>query len=177
MKAKSTLILLGIVVILIALVYAFEFRKPREYPGKSKHLSSILEVKEEDINKIEIDFDPPEKLVYIKDSKGQWKPETIAHNIQISAKDHKAISDLLSQTMSRSIQSTLKEHGGLAEYGLDKPKVAVTFHIQDGSAKKIIIGKEVPIGSYVYIKEASSEDIHTIPSSILSDFSKLITKR
>ena len=170
MKVKTTLILLGVFVVLFAIVYVFEIRKPEDGNKKSKKVDDVLSIPEADINKIEIIYVTPKiaTLTAAKNDKGLWQSQT--PNIKSDL-----IQKAISEALSKYVFDTVKDMGGLAEYGLDNPRVAVTFYFKDGTKKKIMLGNEVPIGNYVYVKDESKPDIYMIPASILEDFTKLIS--
>lgn len=173
MRIRTTLILFIIVILLLAFVYIFEIRKPKEDPDISKRLDRILGVKEEDINKLEISYAKfPNTIKCSKDKDGKWKLDQPS-SIKLETKN---ISDLISQTLNRKIFDKVKEIGNLDEYGLENPNVSVKLELKDGTNKNLMIGNEVPVGNYVYIKELSSPEIYTIPASISNDFTKLVTE-
>ncbi|MGB9595080.1 MAG: DUF4340 domain-containing protein [Candidatus Poribacteria bacterium] len=170
MKAKTTIILLLIFIVLFALVYAFEIRKPKDTKKDSKKVEVVLEIPESEINKIEIAYTMPKIVTLIanKDDKGVWKSQMAG----IKGDD---IQKAIENALGRYVFDTVKDTVSLSEYGLDNPKVAVSFYFKDGTKKKIMIGNEVPIGNYVYVQEESKPDIYMIPASILEDWTKLIS--
>jgi len=170
MRAKTTLILLGVVIVLFALVYAFEIRKPKDSQKGSKKVEVVLGIPETEINKIEIAYTTPKiaTLTANKDDKGIWKSQPT----NIKSDD---IQKAIESSLGKYVYDTVKDPIGLREYGLDSPKVSVSFYFKDGTKKKVMIGKEVPIGNYVYVKEESNPEIYMIPASILEDFTKLIS--
>ncbi len=173
MRIRTTLILFIIVILLLAFVYIFEIRKPKEDPTISKRLDKILNIKEEDINKLEISYAKfPDIIISSKDKDGKWKLDQPS-NIKL---DSNNISELVSKTLNRKIYDRLEEIGSLDEYGLKNPDVSVKFELKDGKSKKLMIGNEVPVGNYVYIKEETSPEIYTIPASIADDFTKLVSE-
>jgi hypothetical protein len=171
-KARTTLILLGVVVVLFALVYAFEIRKPEGSDKKSKRVEDALSIPEIDINRIEIAYTTPKiaTLTAIKSDKGLWQSQKV--NIK-----NDVIQKTISTALGRYVFDTVKDTGGLGEYGLANPRVAVTFYFKDGTKKRIMIGNEVPIGNYVYVKDESKPEIYMIPASIVEDFTKLISSQ
>lgn len=171
MKFKTTLILLGIVIVLFVFVYAFELRKPKE-EKKSKNIETALNIPKESLNKMEIIYTTPKNTVLSlsKNDNGQWQSQ----NSSGFKPTPKAIHDAVTNALERYIFDTVKDPGGLNEYGLAKSRVTVTLYFEDGTHKKIVIGNEVPIGNYVYIKEESMSDIYMVPASIVEDFTKLI---
>jgi hypothetical protein len=170
MKQKTTFILLGIVIVLFAFIYAFELRKPDDNTKNSKKLEIILKIPPDSINKLEIAYTTPQtaNLTLIKDNKGSWQS-------QPPSKDTKTISESISKALGRSILNTVKEPGNLNDYGLAKPRITLTFHLQDGTSKKIMLGNEIPTGNYIYLKDESLPDIYIVIASIVEDFTKLIS--
>ena len=170
MKFRNTLILLIIVLVLLAFVYIFEIRKPEESNGEDKSLGKLLSLVKEDVNKVELAYSDPnyERIVCSKDDAGEWQIEQ-----PLKAKaDQKLMDRLISGTMDKNIQQTLKEAEDISEYGLDNPRVTATFHLQDGTFRTIMLGDTVPTGNYTYIKQKSVPDISLVPASIADDLTK-----
>ena len=172
MKVKTTLILLGVAILLFAFVYAFELRKPKE--NKSKKIETLMNIPKENISRIEIVYTTPKNIVlnFSKANNGQWQNQS-----QLEPKpSQKNINDAVNNALDRYVFDTVKEPEGLNEYGLAKPRVTITYYFKDGTHRKILLGSEVPIGNYVYVKEETTADIYMVPTSIVEDFTKLISK-
>ncbi len=170
MKFRSTLILLIIVLVLLAFVYIFEIRKPKESTRESDNLGRLLSLAKEDVSKVELAYNDPsyEGIVCFKDDAGVWQ---IERPLRAKA-DQKLMERLISGAMDKYIQRTLKETEDLSEYGLDNPRVTATFYLQDGTFRTIMLGDTVPTGNYVYIKQKAVPDISLIPASIADDLTK-----
>ncbi len=170
MKFRSTLILLIIVLVLLAFVYIFEIRKPKESTRESDNLGRLLSLAKEDVSKVELAYNDPsyEGIVCFKDDAGVWQ---IEQPLRAKA-DQKLMERLISGAMDKYIQRTLKETEDLSEYGLDNPRVTATFYLQDGTFRTIMLGDTVPTGNYVYIKQKAVPDISLIPASIADDLTK-----
>jgi len=169
-KLRNTLIMFGVVVVLFALVYALEIQRPHKDSQKSKNLGKILQMEVENVNKVELIYTVPENknIVFSRDKKGQWQVDQPP-----KAKiDQKVMSDLVSDVVKISIYKAVENPGTLADYGLSKPHITAIFHLRDGTHRKLMVGNEVPIGSYVYLKEESSPDILMVPASIRDDLTK-----
>ncbi len=170
MKTRTTIILLIILIVLFAIVYAFEIRKPKDTKKDSKKVEIVFEIPESEINKIEIAYTTPKiaTLTASKDDKGTWQ----ANLAGIKSDD---IQKAVENALGRYIFDTVKDTVNLSEYGLTNPKVAISFYFKDGTKKKIVIGDEVPIKNYVYVKDESKPDIYIIPMGILEDFTRLLS--
>jgi hypothetical protein len=173
MKFKNTLILLGVVLVLFALVYIFEIRRPEKTTGKGTDLGKMLLVEKEDVNKVELVYADPnyEKIICSKDEDGQWQ---IEQPLKAEA-DQKRMDRLVSSAMTKIIHNTLNDPGDLAEYGLDSPRVTATFHLKDGTSRTLMLGDTVPTGNYTYIKQESTPDISLVPASIVDDLTKFVS--
>ena len=173
MKLKNTLILLGIVIILFALVYVFEIRKPDGSTGKSKSLGKAMLLERENVQGIELAYSDAdyEKIVCSKDKNGQWQ---IQEPVKAKA-NGKIIDRLISRAVGKNIHSTLKKPGSLTEYGLAAPRVTAVFHLSDGTSRTIMLGNTVPIGNYVYVKQKSAQDISLVPASIVDDLTAFVS--
>lgn len=172
MKLRNTLILFGVVVILLVFVYVFEIRNPKEPTGKSRKLGEILSLGDGDISKVELAYADSEyeKIICSRDGDGQWQ---IEQPMNVKA-DQKVMGRLLAGTLGKNIHDTLKDPGGLAEYGLDNPRITATFHLKDGASATLFVGDTVPTGSYVYVKQKSIPDISLVPASIADELKKTL---
>jgi len=170
-KFKTTLILFGVAIVLFAFVYAFELRKPKD-EKKSKNIETMLNISKDKLSRIEITYTAPKNstLNLSKNNNDQWQSQSSLE----SKPTPKAIHDTITNALEKNIFDTVKEPSGLDEYGLFKPRVTVMFYFKDGTHRKIMLGSEVPIGNYVYIKEESTPDIYMVPASIVEDFTKLL---
>jgi len=172
MKYKTTLLLLLIVAILSAIVFFFERDDKDKTKSKSKSIEANFNIPKDNLNKVEITFNTPEaiNLTLTKDNSGKWQSKPFPV-------DPKNISDAISGMLSRYIFTKIEEQESLSSYGLETPRITVTFHLQDGTSKKIIIGNEIPTKNYVYVKEDSSSDIYLVTAGIIEDFQKLAPKQ
>lgn len=172
MKGKSALILFAIALVLFLSVYMLEIRKPKEGKLEKKQLGKIIGLSPEQVHKFEIFYaERNDKLFYERDKEGKWVPS------RQNAQKGNDVDNTLSRAIKRTIHSTVQQEGSLSEYGLDKPQITVSFFLNDGTLKRILLGREVPIGNYVYIKEASSPDIYTISSAIVRDFTEIAEEK
>lgn len=172
MRGKGILILSAITLVLLLSVYLFEIRKPREDQLERKQLGKIIGLSPEQVSKFEIVYaEKNDRLSYERDKEGKWVPS------RQGAQKGNDVDNLLSRAMKRTIHSTVQQEGGLNEYGLDKPRITVSFFLSDGTLKRVLLGREVPIGNYVYVKEASSPDIYTISSAIVRDFTEIAEEK
>lgn len=173
MKLRNTLILFGVVAVLFALVYVFEIRKPEESTGKSRNLGKMLLLEKGSVAKVELAYSDAnyEKILCSRDESGQWQIEE-----PLKAKaDQEEMDRLITKVITKNVQSTLKNPGTLAEYGLEDPRVTATFHLSDGTFRILMLGDTAPIENYVYIKQKSTPDISLVPASIVDDLTKFVS--
>jgi len=170
MKLRNTLILLGVVLGLLAFVYMLEIRESDGPSGKGKKLGERLLLEKEDIYRLELTYADPEyeRIVCSRGKWGQWHMEQPL----VVRVDQKIMDKMLFSAVNRSIQSTLKEPAELTEYGLDNPRVVAVFHLKDGVSRTLLLGDTVPTGSYVYIKQKSTSDIHLVSASIVGNLTR-----
>ncbi len=173
MKFRNTLILLGVVVVLFIFVYVFEIRKPEKSDEKSKNLGKVMLLEKEDINKIELSYADPsyERIVCAINNNGRWQ---IEQPLKANA-DRKTVDRLIFGAIGKNIHETLKEPGELSEYGLDNPRVTITFHVKAGVPRTLMLGNTVPTGNYVYIKQKSRPDISLVAASIVDNLTKFVS--
>jgi len=173
MKFRNTLILLCVVLALAIFVYIFEIRGPEDTDGKSKNLGEALSLEIGNINKIELAYDDPnyEKIVCSANSDRQWRIEQPLKALA----DQKAVDRLIIDAISKNIHTSFKDTADLSEYGLEIPRVAVTFSLKDGTSRTLMLGNTVPTGNRVYVKEKNSPDISLVPANIVDNLTKFVS--
>src|SRR3954468_20798327 len=89
-----------------------------------------------------------------------------------AASDQAAVSGITSNLASAEIQRVIEENPpDLKEYGLDSPRVEVTFKA-NGQQRRLQLGQKTPAGSDVYAKLPDSKRVFLIPSFLDSTFNR-----
>ena len=157
-------------VMLVALVaiggYAlYEWKKVPEDSGEKK--DKVFTVETDKIDEISIKSESGERTT-LKKAGSDWQIVQ-----PLTAKpDSSETSGLTSNLGSIEIQRVIDEnHGDLKEYGLDPPRVEVTFKI-GGQERKLLIGKKTPPATDLYAKLADQKRVFLIPSFLETTFNR-----
>jgi hypothetical protein len=126
-----------------------------------KAAPKILELKEADIKQIEIRHQEGETTVVKKDDAGKWSitaPQPLAA-------DQTAVGAITSAVTSLSSDRLVDENAAnLPSYGLDPPKIGVTFTTADGKTHALRIGEDTPTEGNTYAMLDGDKRLFTIAS-------------
>jgi hypothetical protein len=91
-----------------------------------------------------------------------------------AAADATEVASVTSSLASLEVQRVVEENpGDLAQYGLDPPKVDVSFRARDSKEfQRLLIGEKTPTGGDVYAKLADSNRVFLISSYLEGTFNK-----
>jgi hypothetical protein len=158
MKFKSTLILLGIFILLFAAVYFFEFRDQGENGAEDRLIS--------------IDSDDIEKIIFKNVGQTiqfQKEGEEWLITDPIKAKGDKYEVDRLAEDFSdlRIERVVEEEPSDLEKFGIPQKEIELFTKSQD-IPLKIQIGMENPLDNTFFAKRADEQKVVLIPSSLKS---------
>jgi hypothetical protein len=126
-----------------------------------KAAPKILELKEGDIKQIEIRHRDGETTVVKKDNAGKWSitaPQPLAA-------DQTAVGAITSAVVSLSSDRMVDANASnLPSYGLDPPRVAVTFTMADGKTYTLRVGEDTPTEGNTYAMLDGDKRLFTIAS-------------
>ena len=127
-----------------------------------KAAPKILELKEADIQQIEIRHRDGETTVVKRDGAGKWSitaPQPLAA-------DQTSVGAITSAVVSLSSDRMVDENAAnLPSYGLDPPRVGVTFTTADGKTHALRIGEDTPTEGDTYAMLDGDKRLFTIASS------------
>jgi hypothetical protein len=127
-----------------------------------KAAPKILELKEGDIKQIEIRHRDGETTVVKKDNAGKWSitaPQPLAA-------DQTAVGGITSAVVSLSSDRLVDANASnLSSYGLDPPRIGVTFTMADGNAHTLRIGEDTPTEGNTYAMLDGDKRLFTIASA------------
>ena len=119
----------------------------------------ILNLKQEDISKIEIKKKGGEELDLAKGDAGKWQ---ITAPKPLGA-DQEAVSSLLSSVSSLNSDRLVEDKAtDLNQYGLAQPSLELDITAKDSKPQKLLLGDETPAGSAVFAKLEGDPRIFTI---------------
>jgi len=113
----------------------------------SKAAPKILDLRETDVKKIEIQHHDGETTVLQRDGSGKW---SISAPQPLTA-DQSAVSAFTTAASTLSSDRVVDENASnLASYGLDPPKIGITLTMADGKTHMLRIGEDTPTEGDAY---------------------------
>lgn len=163
MKGRGLLIAAIVLAALSVTLYLSNHRKPS---GTDTKVSAdtppkILELKRDDISKIDVKKKGADQVDLSKDGSGQW---------QITAPkpfhaDQDSVTGLLSTLSSLTSDRLLEDKAAnLSQYGLAEPALQVEAVEKSGKVHTLLIGDDAPTGSGCYVALAGDPRVFTLPS-------------
>jgi hypothetical protein len=129
----------------------------------------ILNLKQEDISKIEIKKKGGEEFDLAKGDAGKWQ---ITAPKPLGA-DQEAVSSLLSSVSSLNSDRLVDDKAtDLNQYGLAQPSLELDLTTKDSKPQKLLVGDETPSGSAVFAKLEGDPRVFTIASYNKSSLDK-----
>ncbi|MBN1113907.1 MAG: DUF4340 domain-containing protein [Oligoflexia bacterium] len=154
-RFKSSLILLGVFLLVFIYVYFVEYRLGEKKKIEKENSEKIYNTETEEIKKIGIKRGNDRKwsLIIEQNKDKKW---FIVEPVSKSA-DVAAVNNMLSSLNTKaSIIVENEKEPDLAPYGLSGPEITAVFYYEDGKEVTLLIGDKTPVGDdrYVYIKDS-----------------------
>ena len=161
---RSLLVLVVIAIPLGYLVYR-DYQRPPGDDGPKK--DKVFSVDSAKIEEITIKSDSGEQT-RLQKSGADWQMVS-----PVSARpDNSEVSGLTTNLSTLEMQRVVDENpSDLKEYGLDQPRIEVSFKA-DGQQHTLFIGQKTPPGSDLYAKRANDNKVFLIQSYLESNFNK-----
>ena len=165
MKFKSTIVLLAVFVILLAVVLFFN-KKGTQAPGTGSQ-EKLVALKSADVQKITFKKES-ETLTFKKDDKGDWM---IVEPMEANA-DKTEVGQLADNFADLRIERVVEKTGGdPKKYQIPKDEVSLWVKGQE-SPTKILIGMENPLDNTFFAQKEGDPRIVLIPSMLKSTLDK-----
>ena len=150
MRFRTTLILAAVFAGLLAYVFLVEEPK-REQEAKKK---TLLAAQADDVTGVTLTF--ADREIVLKNVDGTWR---VVGPVDAPA-DAVTVTNLINAAVQAEATKDLGDAGGnLAQYGLDKPFVAITLTTKDKTLPTVLVGKTTPVGAAVYAKLADAPNV------------------
>jgi hypothetical protein len=159
--ARSTFLLLGVLVGLVAYIYFVDRNQPL---GEADDRDSVFEgVTADDIAEVEIRSEDGETTRLTK-TDGHWR---IVEPVAADA-DSNELSTITSTLADLDIESVVEEEAAdLQRFGLDPARIDVAFRTADQTEmRRVLIGDRTPTGTEIYGRTADSQRVFLISSFI-----------
>lgn len=166
---KSTLVLIGIAIIVVGFVYWYEFKRtPAE---KTQTNPAVFHFQPEDVKSVTLSR-PGQSIVIARDATG-WR---MTQPVQTRA-DSDAVTTLLNDvTLSHSSRTLTASPAQLKTFGLAPPALTLDFTLKNGQQRELKVGETDFSGDSVYAQTGASAQVILIPASVLTDGSKTVAQ-
>ena len=166
-KGKSTLILLGVFVVLFAAIYFFEIKGGEKREKRDKIANQFFKADKDSVTQVE--FTTASDVINCQKKGAEW---FITAPI-ITAGDGQAIESDLSSILSAAIDRKIADStSDLGLYGLAAPRGQVRVDYSNGGLTTLLIGDENPAGDMIFVKLQEDESIYTTQKSLWSNVNK-----
>jgi hypothetical protein len=165
---KTTAVLAGILVILVAFAYFFRGERP---PDPEALGPEVWSIEEEDIEHIRIISG--DEVSFVRDPDSSWRFDD-AERSPIDTKRWGGIPLLVSGPASKRVIAEKAQ--SLAEYGLDSPSMRILLGVRDRGTLEVQVGDETPDGGSVYVKLKDWDRVYTVDRSWFEVLQRLATE-
>lgn len=160
----KTYLALAVLVGLAAYIHWVDAKKPA---GDEKAKDKVFATTKEAVQELTLVNGTDPKIDVTKDAAGWHLTAPIA-----AQADTTAIDGLLATIESAEVTETIADQpSGLAEYGLEHPRVAVSVKGKDG-LQQLQLGDKTPDDIGVYAKYADKSRVFTVPAHIATALAK-----
>jgi len=159
MKFKTTIILFGVFIVLLAFVLFFEYKGMGEKDEEEK----LLALSSDDVEKITFKRED-ESISFQKDEEGEW---LITEPLEAKADKYEVdrlADDFSDLRIERVVEEVPEE---IEKYGIPQKEISLWFKDKDKPIK-ILIGMENPLGNTFFAKRNDETRVVLIPSSLKS---------
>ncbi len=169
MRTKGLLIASAVLAMLAGAVW-WSNRHPKTEEAEKKASPKLLELKQDDITRIEIQRPGSETTRVEKGSDGVWRitsPEPLPG-------DKDAISSLVSSAASVNADKVVEEKPeDLAVFGLKEPRARVVITLKDGKTRTLLLGDDAPVGGGGYAQVDGDIQVYLLTSWVKGGLDKL----
>ncbi|MCK9559745.1 MAG: DUF4340 domain-containing protein [Candidatus Marinimicrobia bacterium] len=160
-KGQSTLILLGVLVILFTAVYFFEIKGGEKREQNRKLASQLFQTEKDSVNRLILST--ANSHIVCEKKGAEWIitapvfTQGDAQNIESN------LSSILSANIERKIVDSTAD---LNYFGLLEPRGQVQVISQDGKHITLMVGDENPTGTLVFVKYPEDQAVYTTNKSL-----------
>jgi len=157
---KNTLLLLGAAVILGAIAYVL-MQQPGEQSITASEGESLFHIDSANVDKIKIDS-PGSSLILTKQGV-EWRIEN-----PLSARaSQTAVGSLLLEAGSSRIKAMVSDKPAKHSiFQVDSTGIVLTFYKQDVKQASVVIGKQGPGYSDIYVRTSNSNEVYLIDEAL-----------
>jgi hypothetical protein len=157
-----------VLLVLAAALGGYLYYDSKHEPGDQKKLEKVFaDVQSDKIDIVTVKSDKGETTTARRQGTGWQLTRPVA-----TGADESEISGITSNLASMEVQRVVDDQpGDLKQYGLDPPRIDVTF-ASGGKDRRILFGQKTPTGSDMYAKLPDKPRVFLIPSFLETTFNK-----
>jgi hypothetical protein len=170
MKSRGLLLAAAALTILAGVLYWSNRREAaKTAAGGTAEAPRIINLKSDDIKRIDIHRNQTETIGLVKLDSGDWQ---VAENPVLPG-DSGIISSVLSAVSTLDSERIVQDKpADLSAYGLAKPAVEADIATKDGKTTKLMLGDSTPSNSSIYAMIGGDSRLFTVASSIKTTLDK-----
>ena len=168
MRFRNTLILLGVLALLGAVVYVVEIRGQKA-PPTAAETPPFLTFAVEDVASLQVETREGLRMVATR----QGEAWTMEAPYQAEGDPYRLESALSELSLKPS--RVLTETGDLAAFGLDSPWLTVTVTLRDGTAHALQVGDQNPSETSSYVQRLGQRDVLLMDVATVNQLNELAT--
>ena len=170
MKTRTTLILLGIVLVLGVWIKFYESRQPTTEEA-ARQAGKVLNFDPEKLDGLQIQNG--EDTIELRRSNGKWRLEAPIKDQADSQAVETLVSDLESWAKDETIpaKEIEAEKARLTEYDLVKPKLRLKLLGKD-QPPEILFGKDAALEGRMYVRFEGANDVMLVRQTVKTDIAK-----
>ncbi len=171
MRARNTLIMAVLVVVLGALVYVLEFRGADEREAAEAVADRLLSFESEEVTAMTIES--AEGRISLARVDDVWRI-TAPHDL---AANDSAVSSIVNRLRSANHDRLIDEAPApedLARFGLDEPPLSVTLEMAEGDSQSLAFGDGTPVGFNVFVQSSGGDTVYTTSAGLKDAVNKTL---
>jgi hypothetical protein len=169
---RGTLLLLGALLALGAVVYLLEGRGPGETTPAADERPVVYNLNAGDVVGLTV-RDGTTTTSLARDATGTWQVSAPTAGPADPWQAESLVSNLATLHADRLVAERVDDP---AAYGLDRPTVEVATTLASGGEERLLIGAQNPRGTGFYARKANGEALYLVSSSFVSNARQLAAK-
>jgi hypothetical protein len=170
MKSRGLLLASTALALLAGVLYWSNRREAdKAAAGGTAEAPRIINLKSDDVTRIDILRNQTEKIGLVKLDSGNWQ----VAETPVLPGESGTMSSVLSTVSTLNSERIVEEKpGDLAAYGLAKPPVEAAITTKDGKTSKLLLGENTPAGSSTFAMVAGDPRLFTVSSYVKTTLDK-----
>ncbi len=169
MKPRTTLILAGVFLALLAYVYWGEIRRPASEGETTPTPEPLISLDAGQVVGITVRGGEQETRLS-REPEGAWQIDAPTPG----PADASRVSQFLARLTNLTPTRTLDEPGPLQDYGLTEPELQVTLSLSDGSTHVLLIGAANPFDTAHYAQVQGREGVHLVSALLVESAQEML---